>query len=86
MSNHPTINNDEWHHAADTSIKIVAQIENIITQNYMIFSNKDLKFQTNEVKNALLDFKYEAYLNRKDYDFFQSILFDCYNNWVECID
>ncbi|MDR0269105.1 hypothetical protein, partial [Paenibacillus sp.] len=25
MSNHPTINNDEWHHAADTSIKIVAQ-------------------------------------------------------------
>ncbi|NOJ70685.1 hypothetical protein [Paenibacillus alvei] len=85
MSNHPTSNNYLWHNAVDTSIKIVAQIEELITQTYMIFNNKDLKFQTNEVKNALLDFKYEAYLNRKDYDFFQSTLFDCYNNWVDCI-
>ena len=35
----------------------------------MLFENEDVKYQTNEVKNALLDLKYEAYLSRKHYDF-----------------
>lgn len=82
MSNRPISLNDRWYSIIDDCIFIIDQIESIIAKNYMLFENEDLKYQTNEVKNALLDFKYEAYLNRKHYDFFQANLFDCYNDWV----
>lgn len=82
MSNRPASPDDIWYSIIDECIYVIDQIESIIMKNYMLFENQDLKYQTNEVKNALLDFKYEAYLNRKYYDFFQSNLFDCYNDWV----
>lgn len=85
MSNRPASLDDIWYSIIDDCIYIVDQMEAIITKNYMLFENKDLKYQTNEVKNALLDFKYEAYLSRKYYDSFQAILFDCYNDWVSSI-
>jgi len=82
MSNRPISLSDIWYSIIDDCIYMIDQIESIITKNYMLFENKDLKYQTNEMKNALLDFKYEAYLNRKHYDFFQANLFDCYNDWI----
>ncbi|RVT61385.1 hypothetical protein [Niallia taxi] len=83
MSQRPNSKNNEWYRVIDQAIDNMAQIETIISENHMFFDNKDLVFHTNEVKNALLDFKYEAFLNRKHYDFFQSNLYDCYNDWVE---
>lgn len=85
MSNHPSSENDNWYRMMDKSIKIMTEIEAIVAKNHTVFDNKDLKFQTNEVKNSLLDFKYEAYLNRKHYNFFQSKLFDCYNSWADTV-
>jgi len=82
MSNRPTSLSDLWYSIIDDCIYIIDEIESIIAKNYMLFENEDLKYQTNEVKNALLDFKYEAYLNRKHYDFFQANLLECYNDWV----
>ncbi|GAB1157975.1 hypothetical protein YWY31_40000 [Paenibacillus illinoisensis] len=85
LSSRPASKSDEWFTLIDDCISLISQIESCITKNYMCFENRDLKFHTNEVKNALLDFKYEAYLNGADYNLFQSIVFDCYNSWTEAV-
>lgn len=81
MSNRPASSDDIWYSKIDDCIYTIDQIESIIAKNHILFENEDLKYQTNEVKNALLDFKYEAYLNRKHYDFFQANLIECFNDW-----
>ncbi|NMA33600.1 MAG: hypothetical protein GX940_03480 [Clostridiaceae bacterium] len=81
LSNRPASLDDIWYSIIDDCIYTVDQIESIIANNYMLFENEDVKYQTNEVKNALLDLKYEAYLSRKHYDFFQANLLDCCNDW-----
>ncbi|MFB9276282.1 hypothetical protein [Cohnella cellulosilytica] len=83
LSNYPIPQQEEWHTSMDCAIEAISRAEVLIAQYYILFDNMDLKYQTNEVKNAMLDFKYEAYLNGKHYDFFQATLYDCYNNWTE---
>lgn len=82
LSSRPTSADDEWHRLIDALIQTTAEVETIVASGYALFGNKDLKFQTNEFKNALLDLKYEAHLNRGHYDFFLSALKDRYANWV----
>jgi 6-pyruvoyl-tetrahydropterin synthase len=83
LSAHPS--HDEWHRTIDHAILLMSRIEEIVAKYYMIFENKDLKYTTNEVKNALLDLKYEAYLHRPHYDYFHSVLIDLYHHWLENI-
>lgn len=85
LSNYPISQQDEWHTSIDCAIEGMSRAEVLIAQYYMLFDNIDLKYQTNELKNAMLDFKYEAYLNRRHYDFFQAALYDYYNKWTESI-
>lgn len=73
----------EWHQTTDDAILLLSRIETIITKHYALFKNKDLKFQTNEVKNALLDLKFEVNLSRRHFDFFHSVLFQHYNHWIQ---
>lgn len=73
----------EWHRTTDDAILLLSRIETIVTKHHTLFENKDLKFQTNEVKNALLDLKYEVYLSRRHFNFFHSLLFQQYNLWIQ---
>lgn len=44
----------------DESIYIMAKIKLIVAANFMEFENKSLKFDTDEVKTTLLDFKFRS--------------------------
>jgi hypothetical protein len=83
LTAHPS--HSEWHQTIDDAILLLSRTEEIIAKYFVIFENKDLKYETNEVKNALLDLKYEAYLNRPHFDYFHSALIDLYHHWVENI-
>lgn len=79
----PVNQNDPWYRQIDKSIFLVSQIEEIVRDNFELFDDMDLKYLTNELKNALLDLKYEMLLGGRHIDFFQSILSDCYTEWAD---
>lgn len=65
-----------WNTRIDEIILVSFDLEQRINENAPLFINKDLKYLINEVKNALLDLKYEALLNHQDISFFYAMVSD----------
>lgn len=61
----------KWHRRMDYAILMSSELEHFINNNSILFLDKDLKYKVNEVKNALLDLKYEVQLSSKDFIFFR---------------
>ncbi|SHO48765.1 hypothetical protein [Anaerocolumna xylanovorans] len=53
----------------DAMISLVQRLETIVTENLIFHLHKDLKFEVNELKNTLLDFRYE----QEDMEYFMRI-------------
>ncbi|QGG58090.1 hypothetical protein [Paenibacillus sp. B01] len=79
----PDEDEEKWHASIDHAIVIVSKIETMIIENYKRIRNIDFKYQTNELKLHLLDFKYEASLHLENYSFFRQSLLECYAGWVQ---